>query len=136
MRMSCCQITARVRVPMATDDHAADVLATRVERTCGARHELGDVVVLADEPVPAEPRRPTPRRPRPHVTPAPEPVVSVVAIGAAGRWWCGHEARIATATTARDPAALVAATAIVEQIPVVTQDDDYDAVPGVQDIRV
>ena len=32
--------------------------------------------------------------------------------------------------------ALVAATAIVEQIPVVTQDDDYDAVPGVQVIRV
>ena len=32
--------------------------------------------------------------------------------------------------------ALVAATAIVEQILVVTQDDDYDAVPGVQVIRV
>ena len=32
--------------------------------------------------------------------------------------------------------ALVAATAIVEQIPVVTQDDDYDAIPGVQVIRV
>ena len=31
--------------------------------------------------------------------------------------------------------ALVAATAIVEQIPVVTQDDDYDAIPGVQVIR-
>ncbi len=32
--------------------------------------------------------------------------------------------------------ALVAATAIVEQIPVVTQDDGYDAIPGVQVIRV
>jgi predicted nucleic acid-binding protein len=32
--------------------------------------------------------------------------------------------------------ALVAATAIVEQIPVVTQDRDYDAIPGVQVIRV
>ncbi len=32
--------------------------------------------------------------------------------------------------------ALVAATALVEQIPVVTQDQDYDAIPGVQVIRV
>jgi len=32
--------------------------------------------------------------------------------------------------------ALVAATAIVEQIPVVTQDRDYDAIPGVDVIRV
>lgn len=32
--------------------------------------------------------------------------------------------------------ALVAATAIVEQIPVVTQDNDYDAIPGVEVIRV
>ena len=32
--------------------------------------------------------------------------------------------------------ALVAATAIVEQIPVVTQDDDYAAIPGVEVIRV
>ncbi|MGH9090059.1 MAG: PIN domain-containing protein [Acidimicrobiales bacterium] len=32
--------------------------------------------------------------------------------------------------------ALVAATAIVEQIPVVTQDDDYEALPGVEVIRV
>ena len=32
--------------------------------------------------------------------------------------------------------ALVAATAIVEQIPVVTQDRDYDAIPGVEVIRV
>jgi predicted nucleic acid-binding protein len=32
--------------------------------------------------------------------------------------------------------ALVAATAIVEQIPVVTQDQDYDAIPGVDVIRV
>ncbi len=32
--------------------------------------------------------------------------------------------------------ALVAATAIVEQIPVVTQDNDYEAIPGVQVIRV
>jgi predicted nucleic acid-binding protein len=32
--------------------------------------------------------------------------------------------------------ALVAATAIVEQIPVVTQDSDYDAIPGVKVIRV
>lgn len=32
--------------------------------------------------------------------------------------------------------ALVAATAVVEQIPVVTQDDDYDAIPGVEVIRV
>jgi len=31
---------------------------------------------------------------------------------------------------------LVAATAIVEQIPVVTQDNDYDAIPGVEVIRV
>jgi predicted nucleic acid-binding protein len=32
--------------------------------------------------------------------------------------------------------ALVAATAIVEQIPVVTQDNDYQAIPGVEVIRV
>jgi predicted nucleic acid-binding protein len=32
--------------------------------------------------------------------------------------------------------ALVAATAVVEQIPVVTQDRDYDSIPGVQVIRV
>jgi predicted nucleic acid-binding protein len=32
--------------------------------------------------------------------------------------------------------ALVAATAAVEQIPVVTQDRDYDAIPGVEVIRV
>ena len=32
--------------------------------------------------------------------------------------------------------ALVAATAIAEQIPVVTQDRDYEAIPGVQVIRV
>ncbi len=31
---------------------------------------------------------------------------------------------------------LVAATAIAEQIPVVTQDHDYDAIPGVEVIRV
>ncbi len=31
---------------------------------------------------------------------------------------------------------LVAATAISEGIPVVTQDDDYDAIPGVEVIRV
>jgi predicted nucleic acid-binding protein len=31
---------------------------------------------------------------------------------------------------------LVAATAIVEQIPVVTQDSDYEAIPGVEVIRV
>lgn len=32
--------------------------------------------------------------------------------------------------------ALVAATAIVEQIPVITQDNDYEAIPGVEVIRV
>jgi len=32
--------------------------------------------------------------------------------------------------------ALVAATALVEHIPVVTQDQDYDAIPGVEVIRV
>lgn len=32
--------------------------------------------------------------------------------------------------------ALVAATAIVEQIPVVTQDNDYETIPGVEVIRV
>jgi predicted nucleic acid-binding protein len=32
--------------------------------------------------------------------------------------------------------ALVAATAVVEQIPVVTQDSDYEAIPGVEIIRV
>jgi predicted nucleic acid-binding protein len=32
--------------------------------------------------------------------------------------------------------ALLAATAAVEQIPVVTQDRDYDAIPGVEVIRV
>lgn len=32
--------------------------------------------------------------------------------------------------------ALLAATSVVEQIPVVTQDRDYDAIPGVQVIRV
>ena len=32
--------------------------------------------------------------------------------------------------------ALVAATAIVEQIPVVTKDRDYDAIPGIEVIRV
>ncbi|MGI8801210.1 MAG: PIN domain-containing protein [Solirubrobacteraceae bacterium] len=32
--------------------------------------------------------------------------------------------------------ALVAATAIVEQIPVVTQDQDYEAIPGLEVIRV
>ena len=32
--------------------------------------------------------------------------------------------------------ALVAATAVVEQIPVVTQDNDYEAIPGVEVIRV
>lgn len=32
--------------------------------------------------------------------------------------------------------ALVAATAIVEQIPVVTQDRDYDTIPGIEVIRV
>lgn len=32
--------------------------------------------------------------------------------------------------------ALVAATAIVERIPVVTQDNDYGAIPGVEVIRV
>jgi hypothetical protein len=31
---------------------------------------------------------------------------------------------------------LVAATAVVEQIPVVTQDHDYDAIPGVEVIQV
>ena len=31
---------------------------------------------------------------------------------------------------------LVAATALVEQIPVVTQDQDYDAIPGVEVIQV
>ena len=31
---------------------------------------------------------------------------------------------------------LVAATAIAERIPVVTQDHDYDAIPGVEVIRV
>jgi predicted nucleic acid-binding protein len=31
---------------------------------------------------------------------------------------------------------LVAATAIVEQVPVVTQDRDYEAIPGLQVIRV
>jgi predicted nucleic acid-binding protein len=30
----------------------------------------------------------------------------------------------------------VAATAVVEQIPVVTQDHDHDAIPGVDVIRV
>jgi len=32
--------------------------------------------------------------------------------------------------------ALVAATALVEQIPVVTQDRDYEAIPGVEVVRV
>jgi hypothetical protein len=32
--------------------------------------------------------------------------------------------------------ALVAATAVVEQMPVVTQDRDYDAIPGIEVIRV
>jgi predicted nucleic acid-binding protein len=32
--------------------------------------------------------------------------------------------------------ALVAATALVQQIPVVTQDQDYDAIPGVEVIQV
>jgi len=32
--------------------------------------------------------------------------------------------------------ALVAATAVVQQIPVVTQDNDYDRIPGVEVIRV
>lgn len=32
--------------------------------------------------------------------------------------------------------ALVAATAVVERIPVVTQDNDYEAIPGVEVIRV
>jgi predicted nucleic acid-binding protein len=32
--------------------------------------------------------------------------------------------------------ALVAATAVVEQIPVVTQDNDYELIPGVEVIRV
>jgi predicted nucleic acid-binding protein len=32
--------------------------------------------------------------------------------------------------------ALVAATAVVEQIPVVTQDNDYESIPGVKVIRV
>ncbi len=32
--------------------------------------------------------------------------------------------------------ALVAATAVVEQIPVVTQDNDYERIPGVEVIRV
>jgi predicted nucleic acid-binding protein len=32
--------------------------------------------------------------------------------------------------------ALVAATAIVEQIPMVTQDNDYEVIPGVEVIRV
>ena len=32
--------------------------------------------------------------------------------------------------------ALVAATALVEQIPVVTQDQDYDPIPGVEVIQV
>jgi hypothetical protein len=32
--------------------------------------------------------------------------------------------------------ALVAATAVVEQVPVVTQDRDYDAIPGLDVIRV
>jgi predicted nucleic acid-binding protein len=32
--------------------------------------------------------------------------------------------------------ALIAATAIVEQIPIVTQDRDYEAIPDVQVIRV
>jgi predicted nucleic acid-binding protein len=32
--------------------------------------------------------------------------------------------------------ALVAATAVVEQMPVVTRDRDYDAIPGVEVIRV
>jgi predicted nucleic acid-binding protein len=32
--------------------------------------------------------------------------------------------------------ALVAATALVEQIPVVTQDSDYEAIPGVEVIQV
>lgn len=50
-------------------------------------------------------------------------------------------ARIVAALRARSrrvpiPDALVAATAIVEQIPVVTQDTDYQAIPGVEVIRV
>ena len=32
--------------------------------------------------------------------------------------------------------ALIAATAIVEQLPIVTQDRDYDAILGVEVIRV
>ena len=107
VQLPCCGITARVRVPVPTDDDGwADVLTTRVECTCGAVHELGDVVVLDDdEHVPTEPHRPRPYTSATGATPrAPEPVVSVVAIGAAGRWSCGHEARIATATTSRDPA--------------------------------
>ena len=32
--------------------------------------------------------------------------------------------------------ALVAATAVVEQIPVVTQDNDYEAIPGVEVVRI
>ena len=32
--------------------------------------------------------------------------------------------------------ALVAATAIVEQVPIVTQDRDYDTIPGVEVILV
>ena len=32
--------------------------------------------------------------------------------------------------------ALVAATAVVEQIPVVTQDNDYESIPGLEVIRV
>ncbi len=32
--------------------------------------------------------------------------------------------------------ALVAATAVVEQIPVVTQDNDYESIPGVKVIRI
>jgi len=50
-------------------------------------------------------------------------------------------ARIAAALrTDRHPVAildvLVAATAIAERIPVVTQDHDYDAIPGVEVIRI
>ena len=36
----------------------------------------------------------------------------------------------------KDVRHLLAATAIVEQIPIVTQDNDYEAIPGVEVIRV
>ena len=125
VRFPCCGVAATVQVDAPDDgdpDAWADLAATRAQcPSCGAQHELGDVVALDDEsddeaddddrsfrvaPSRARPYAgaPTPSAPAP--APAPRQVPAVAAaIGASAQWSCGHQGTIASAVTARDPRA-------------------------------